>query len=456
VLNKHEEAEKETAGLEGDERWELARRIASSRTFAKSLQLQAFLLYVTRQAIAGRFDEIKEQAIGSQVLGRKADYDPAGDNIVRVRARQLRKKIEQYFSGDGENEKLILKMPTGSYVPVFEKHIPESAATLPEAKAVDVRPLWKTWLPLALTCAFALLSLTLWFRFQSLSARSQSEVISRSLQQFWGQVFSKKGDEVLLVLGDSGFALWQDLMHRNLTLADYLSAGFRQPAGQTHSDLAQVASRRYTSLADVNFVTRFLPLSQKFGARVKVRLARNIDIHDLKTGNVVFLGSRRANPWVEIFEPHIHYAYDYNVEAHRSFFRNTAPRPGEPEILARNNNGASKGESYGLVALLPNMSGTGKVLLIEGLNMEGTDGAGEFLLNPETCAILNQRLRSEIGLPGQHFEALLKLTPVAGGSANVQLVSVRRPLPPGHFYPGSERAKDIPSRSIHGSSVNAK
>jgi hypothetical protein len=209
-------------------------------------------------------------------------------------------------------------------------------------------------------------------------------------------------------------------------------------------------------LADVNFVTRFLPLSQKFGARVKVRLARNIDIHDLKTGNVVFLGSRRANPWVEIFEPHIHYAYDYNVEAHRSFFRNTAPRPGEPEILARNNNGASKGESYGLVALLPNMNGTGKVLLIEGLNMEGTDGAGEFLLNPETCAILNQRLRSEIGLPGQHFEALLKLTPVAGGSANVQLVSVRRPLPPGHFYPGSERAKDIPSRSIHGSSVNAK
>jgi hypothetical protein len=431
VPDKHEEAGRETAGLEGDERWKLAQRIASSRTFAKSQQLQAFLLYVTRQAIAGRFDEIKEQAIGSQVLGRKPDYDPAGDNIVRVRARQLRKKIEQYFSGDGENEKLILKMPTGSYVPVFEKHVPERAVTAPEAevKTAVSRSSWGRWLPWVLTCAFALLSLTLWFRFHSAAARSQPEPLPKSLQQFWSQMFIPGGNEVLLVLGDSGFALWQDVTRRNLTLADYLSARFRQPEEQTQADLAQVASRRYTSLADVSFVTKFLPLSQKFGARAKVRLARDVDIHDLKTGNAVLLGSRRANPWVEIFEPRIHYAYDYNVDARRSLFRNVAPRPGEPETYVRNNNGASKGESYGVVALLPNMNATGKVLLIEGLNMEGTDGAGEFLINPETCAILIQHLRSDIGFPGQYFEALLKLTPVGGGSANVQLVSVRRPLP---------------------------
>lgn len=151
VRDKIEEAEKEAIDFERDERWELVQRIISSRTFAKSQQLQAFLLYVTKQTIIGRCDEIKEQAIGSQVLGRKPDYDPAGDNIVRVRARQLRQKIKQYFSSDGENEKLLLTMPTGGYVPVFEKRIVEPPVTVLETKATVARqPLWKRWLPWAL------------------------------------------------------------------------------------------------------------------------------------------------------------------------------------------------------------------------------------------------------------------------------------------------------------------
>jgi hypothetical protein len=431
VQDQIEDTGKEGIGFESDERWQLVQRIVSSRTFAKSQQLQAFLVFVTKQTILGRPDEIKEQTIGSQALGRKADYDPAGDNIVRVRARQLRQKIEQYFSSEGKGEILILTMPTGGYTPVFEKRILESPPTASETTKTPItsRPRGTMWLPWALAGMLAILSLTLWFSLQKSNARSQPEILPKSLQQFWGQIFSKKGDDVLLVLGDSGFALWQDLTHRSLTLADYLGAGFREPAKQIDLGITQVASRRYTSLADVNFVTRFLPLSRSFGSHVKVRLARNIDIRDLKTGNVILLGSRRANPWVEIFEPHIHYSYGYDIEARRSFFRNVAPRPGEPEILARNNNGASKEESYGLVALLPNMNTTGKVLLIEGLNMEGTDAAGEFLLNPQTCAVLIQHLQHEIGFPGQHFEALLKLTPVAGGSANAQLVSVRRPAP---------------------------
>jgi hypothetical protein len=228
-------------------------------------------------------------------------------------------------------------------------------------------------------------------------------------------------------LGDSGFALWQDLQRKSLTLADYLSAGFQAHENGNNSDISEVATRRYTSLADVNFATRLLPLSQDLGSRVRVRFARNIDIRDLKKGKVILVGSRRANPWVEIFEPHLHYAYDYDVEARKSFFRNVLPGPGEAETFARNNNGASKGESYGIVALLPNMNGSGKVLLIEGLNMEGTDAAGELVLNPHSCEVLIEHLRKQVGFPEKYFESLVKLTPVNGSAANVRLISVRRP-----------------------------
>jgi hypothetical protein len=427
VPHNVEDTEKQAIGLEGDERWQLVQRILSSPAFVRSPQLQSFLSYVTKQTIFGHPDEIKEQTIGSQVLGRKPDYDPAEDNIVRVRARQLRKKLQQYFSGEGEGETLVVSMPTGGYIPVFEKRAPdpvllESSGEMTIQDGTGLRVL-----PWALAGVFAALSLLLWFRSSPIHSRAQAPRVPQSLQQFWSQIFSGNGEDVLLVLGDSGFALWQDLQRKSLTLADYLSTGFRAPATANNSDIWQVAARRYTSLADINFVTRLLPLSQNLGSRVKVRFARNVDIRDLKTGNVILLGSRRANPWVEIFEPHLHYAYDYDLEARKSFFRNVSPGPGEAETFARNDNGASKGESYGIVALVPNMNGSGKVLLIEGLNMEGTDAAGELVLNPHSCEVLIEHLRKKVGFPDEFFESLVRLTPVNGSSANIQLISVRRP-----------------------------
>src|SRR5208282_138508 len=61
-----------------------------------------------------------EQYIGCAVFGRRADYNPGDDNIVRAEARELRKRLEQYFAGEGKEESLEIRIPKGSYVPVFE------------------------------------------------------------------------------------------------------------------------------------------------------------------------------------------------------------------------------------------------------------------------------------------------------------------------------------------------
>jgi hypothetical protein len=104
--------------LGSDERWQLIQRIAASRTLNGSPALKSFLLYITEQALLGHTEDIKEQVIGSHVLGRKPNYDPASDNIVRVRARQLRQKLEQYFETEGIAEHLIISIPKGGYIPV--------------------------------------------------------------------------------------------------------------------------------------------------------------------------------------------------------------------------------------------------------------------------------------------------------------------------------------------------
>jgi len=105
--------------LPGDPRWELARRIAASKSFEKSSFLISFLLYVCERELCGRGCEINEHQIGVNALGRPASYNPGEDNIVRNYARLLRKRLEEYFRTEGKDELLRVDIPRGHYVPVF-------------------------------------------------------------------------------------------------------------------------------------------------------------------------------------------------------------------------------------------------------------------------------------------------------------------------------------------------
>ena len=127
LLNQHSE---HFTSLDGDERWALVQRVASSRHLAKAPQLREILLYVSHRVLADHAATISEQEIGCKVLGRRPDFSPNEDNIVRVQIRHLRKKLEDYFGMEGAAEPFILTIPKGSYVPHFEprpEHLAEDA-----------------------------------------------------------------------------------------------------------------------------------------------------------------------------------------------------------------------------------------------------------------------------------------------------------------------------------------
>ena len=71
--------------------------------------------------------EIHEQEVGHKVFGRPRDYDTGSDNIVRVHASMLRKRLEQYFAEDGAAEPVIVEIPRGNYAPVFHERAVELA-----------------------------------------------------------------------------------------------------------------------------------------------------------------------------------------------------------------------------------------------------------------------------------------------------------------------------------------
>ena len=65
-------------------------KLLSSRGFARNERMAMFLRFVVEQQLDGKATQLKETVIGAEVFGRKPDYDPKLDPIVRTEAARLR------------------------------------------------------------------------------------------------------------------------------------------------------------------------------------------------------------------------------------------------------------------------------------------------------------------------------------------------------------------------------
>jgi TolB-like protein/Tfp pilus assembly protein PilF len=100
------------------------KKILASETFRKSERMSRFLRFVVEQSLAGRADELKEYTIGIEVFDRGRSYNPQTDSVVRVEAGRLRSKLRDYYGSEGQDDAVIIELPKGSYVPVFQEHAP--------------------------------------------------------------------------------------------------------------------------------------------------------------------------------------------------------------------------------------------------------------------------------------------------------------------------------------------
>lgn len=389
---------------EEDVRRTLVRRIVASPSFARSSRLSSFLQYVCERSLEGHSDEITEQQIGVHVFNRPANYNPNDDSIVRSHARLLRQKLERYFEEEGKDEALRLVVPKGGYIPSFEPR------TRPPAPASPVGR--RTVVLSALLVVFAMGTLAM-FR---VAHRQLPDASGRSL---WNLVF-QDDRKTIIIPADSTLVLLQDLTKQPVHLAAYASRDYRSHLSEAMSSLA---SRQYTSMADLTLTTRLVRVPDAIPRRVEIRYARDLRLMDLKESNAVLIGGRRANPWTELFEDKMNFLFDYNPATTENKVINKAPRAGESAVYLENN-GAEHRRAYGLVAFLPGLTTLGSVLLIEGTTMAGTECAADFLFDKRS----SQAFFDQIGKGGgrlPYFEVLLETGSLAGNSQQPQVLAYR-------------------------------
>src|SRR5271167_4384500 len=115
--------------------------ILRSRAFIQSHRIRRFLQFVVEESLLGQPHRLKEYLIGLEVFDRREAFDPRVDSIVRVEARRLRNKLEEYYRTEGQEDPVRVLLQKGSYVPIFEyRHASAPAAAPSQRRVVEIAP----------------------------------------------------------------------------------------------------------------------------------------------------------------------------------------------------------------------------------------------------------------------------------------------------------------------------
>lgn len=407
---------------------EVLERTATSITFQRCPKLRELLLHIGDRALSNRPDELREQQIGCAVFGRRPDYSPAEDNIVRVEMRQLRKRLDEHFSTAGKDEPIVIVIPKGNYVPLFEPREILQAPAVPDTIVAPARKLsgWQ-WLALAQGIVIVVLAaacLSLLMTPASRTASRPAPLPDRGL--LWPLVFHA-GESTNLICADSGLVVARSLRRRPLSLEEYVAGDYlgrsNETPPETASLLQDISRWAFTDIADLRVVQRIYRLNSAFWDNVNVRTARTAQVQDFKSGNSILLGSARSNPWNHLFEPMLNFEFDYDEQERTAFIRNKAPQAGEQERYSGTRLGNS-GDAYSVIALVPNLRNNGNVLIIAGTSGESTEATGEFLTSPAVSRLTEKLLAgNRKKLP--YFQALLRSGTLAGVAKNAEIVALR-------------------------------
>jgi len=400
-------------------------RILASSHFSKAPLLSAFLMHVSRRALDDGMVRIPEYEIGRSVFQRSPDFDPRQDNIVRTYARHLRKRLQGYYEEDGADDMVRVEIPKGTYVPVFrtvESQSTAAGATIvtPPANenvALTKFEAWTSWQRYAWCLSAAILVLASYSAALFKVARWTTHplpVAERSslLHPLWTQLFRPDRDTIV-VPGDIGFVILQQSNRRTFSLAEYVS-WFSSNDLDSHLSMAYLKDQTYTSVLNLEIVSRLQRLPEANAGRFVIRAARNVRLDDLRNGNAILLGSSYSNPWDEIFSDKLNFHFVNRPSDSRFWIVNQHPVGRETRTYESMTTSTTH-KTYAVVAMVPNLNRNGHVLLLQGLDATGTQAAAEMLFDSDDIENVIREAINRYGTKGR-FELLIEVNSLDANS----------------------------------------
>lgn len=422
-----------------EERWALIERVAASEQFSRSTRLREFLLYVGKQSLKEGCPEIHEQEIGIKVFGRSDSYDRSADNIVRVNATELRKRIDSYFESPGASEPVVFEIPRGGYRLVFRRRPAEQPEpeTVHQAEAAPEpvqaaesaqdgksrRILFWVWPLVSLSLAAA--CVLLYMQNRAMSKALYPWDGQPALAAFWSG-FLDPHRQTDLVLPDDSASVMEDITHNPLTLEDYISRAFiaqiqsSNMSADRKEDVNQVLNHNLVTFGAIRAAQVLLGEIPAHYPHY-LTLARYFTADQIKRDNVVLIGGKKAVPWDYLLDDGLNFVTDYDYVRGLQIVRNRNPKPGEQAIYSVPVDSTSL-FGYAAIAYLPNPSHTGNIILLAGTDSDATGAAAAFLTSEDRM----QELRTTFKVTRYpYFEVLLKTSRLSGTFFDSEPVAYR-------------------------------
>ncbi len=410
----------------------LVERVVAGSTLKNSPRLQELLQYLCECALNGPEIPVKEQQIGIAVFGRSPGYDTNQDTIVRVGVSKLRKQLQQHFLSDGQHEPIIIEIPKGSYTPRFQprEEVYEDHA-VPPAES-------RSWRTAALVLA-VLLALSLafaawmgWQRFREPAATVTSAPTPYQAH-LWKQWLGN-GRHTHIVTSDANVLFFSNLMGRTATLAEYRAQAYpfnlfdlyvKDP--EVRAVLTRYMRSYLTTTQDGIVTAQLADLASRYQLPYTVVYARDLRLQPEIRDNLVLLGHRKGNPWVELFEHRMNFVFAWDPETSSGMLLNRNPKPGEKDRYT-----TEGGRTYGTVFCAPEPDGGATVIVLAGSDMTGIEVAARFMADEGASRKLHQELGIGVHDKIPPFEILLFARRVVNVPYEPELIAWRTlsPSPP--------------------------
>jgi len=399
------------------------RSILASPVFHGSKRCQQFLEYVCEKALSGEAGALKERMIAIEVFGRQPQTELGEDTIVRVGAREVRKRLAQYYvTPDGAAAEVRIDLPPGSYAPEFryvpaaQEDEPRVAATIVAASRSNGAPGKRLYVVLGLgvllgVAAFAALALF------SASPNAQA------FQRFWSPVL-RSSDPLLvavahpLVYHPSGRAikLNEDILPpQEVPLQRALHV---PPNALTGADMVPVFNQ-YVGFGDLVAVTEVSGMLAQKSKHVRIRLASAIEFADMRRAQTFLVGAI-TNRWTMELQRTWRYQFSWTPDSVAAITDSQGGGDRRQWSIPRMEDGSAL-EDYIMLCRIRNSLTGGLTLVAAGLKQFGTEAAGRVLADPDQLGAILQKLPP--GWESKNMQIVLRAQVVGNTPAQPDVVA---------------------------------
>ncbi len=399
-------------------------RLESSHALREAESLRKLLEYLTHQALDHPGEPVKEYQIATEVLGRRSDFDPQLNSMVRVQAGRLRTKITEYYSDEGSEDPVIVDFPKGTYALHFRERkpgSPKSPTTVEPDSRMHGAPDTSThpqvlWNALAVGLLVALISCAsvlgyVLTRKPNDAPVVHAEKVPEPVQVFW-QGFLTGPEEPWVIFSNAEF------VGRPETGMRYFDAA---------RDAKEAVRDHYTGVGEVLGIHSLDLVFAVLHHNLRVKRGKLFSLDDAQKNDLIIVGSPSENlTLLEIPNTRL-YSFRRVVDGPRKGdlgIANLQPIAGEPLMFLASPANATLTEDYAIVAMIPGTNPAHSELILAGTTTIGTQAAVEFVTEPNHLEVLLGRMGVRSTNQLKPFEAVLRVRVARGVPVESTIVSL--------------------------------